>query len=163
MFELDTKLKRKLRKEVIDALISFIHENDLIEEIPVYSPYTNYCGLYQYPFESFSAKLHGMQISWYNVVSNVIRPYYIKYLKWNKVYSFLRGRNMRDNKYDPICVHCLFASHYDNNPIFKTRNDELLNKYLRFWVEFIRDVMQMKCSDISHRLCGAYAKRYLRE
>lgn len=104
-----------------------------------------------------------MQISWHNVVSNVISPYYIKYLKKNKVYSLLRNRKGRDNKYDPICVHCYFASHYNNNPIFKTRNDELLNKYLRLWLEFIHDVMQMKCSDISHRLCREYAKRYLAE
>lgn len=57
MFKLDTKLKRKLRKEVINALISFIHENDLFEEIPNYNHYANYCGLYQFPYESFSVKL----------------------------------------------------------------------------------------------------------
>jgi len=132
MFELDAKLKRKLRKEIIDALISFIYENNLIEEIPNYSPDTNYTSLYQYPFESLSAKMHEMQISWFNVVNNVILPYYIKYIKWNNVYSFLRGRNKRDK----------------------------LNRYLQFWVEFIRDVTQMKCRDISHRLCSGYAKRY---
>lgn len=155
MFELDGKLKRKLRKEIIDALISFIHENDLIEEIPAYNPNINYCGLYQYPFESFSIKLARMQISWYYVVRNVIFPYYIKYLKWYNVYSSLRKRNMRDNKYDPICVHYTYASVYANNA--------LLNTHLFLWVHFIRDVMKMKCSDISHRLCSGYAKRYLKE
>lgn len=155
MFELDGKLKRKLRKEIIDALISFIHENDLIEEIPDYFPSINYCSLFQYPFHTFSLKLASVRISWYNVVSNVIRPYYIKYLKWNKVYSSLRKRNMRDKKYDPIYVHYMYGSVYANNG--------RLDTHLFLWVHFIRNVMKMKCSDISHRLCSGYAKRYLKE